>query len=245
MQQLKSKFLSAAAIVLAFATNAYAGEKISLVTESYPPLNYREGEEYRGISVDQVRLMMKNAGIEYTMEMMPWARALSLATTQAGYCVFTTVHNKERDPKFKWVEPLLTSKTVLMRKAGSGVNPKTLDEAKAYVVGTQRDDFTETLLKENNFPKIDLAVDINLTLKKLMSGRIDLIPISDKYYDKLKREGIDVEAALLLAEDIYSIACNKSVSDETINTLQQQLDRLIIDGTQKQIFEKYEEVSGQ
>ena len=240
---MKSKLLSTAAIVLAFAANAYASEKLSFVTESYPPLNFREGEEYRGVSVDQVQLMMKNTRIEYTMEMMPWARALSLATTQPGYCVFTTVHNKERDPKFKWVEPLLTSKTVLMRKAGSGVNPKTLDEAKAYVVGTQRDDFTQTLLEENHFPKIDLAVDLNLTLKKLMSGRIDLMPLSNKYYEKLKRDGVGVEAAVLLAEDVYSIACNKSVSDETINILQTQLDQLIKDGTQKQIFEKYELLS--
>lgn len=226
-------------LFLLFSLNAYAAEKINFVTEAYPPFNFRVGSDYKGASVDQVRLMMKRTGISYTMEMMPWARALALATTQPGYCVFTTVHNKERDPKFKWIEPLLKSRTVLIRKAGKKVSPKTLNEAKAYVVGTQRDDFTQTILEENHFPKIDLATDLDLTMKKLMSGRIDLMPISEKYYDKLKRDGKPVESVLVLAEDIYSVACNKSIPDKTITELQGRLNTLISDGTQNKLFAKY------
>ncbi len=226
-------------LLLAMPVNAYASEKINFVTESYPPLNFRDGTEYRGSSVDQVNLLMASTGIEYTMEMMPWARALSLATTQSGYCIFTAVHNKERDPKFKWVEPLLVSRTVLIRKAGSNVQPTNIDEAKAFVVGTQRDDFTQTLLEENGFPKIDLASDMDLTLKKLLSGRIDLMPVSEEFLLSMQRNGEPVETALTLAQDTYSIACNKSISDESIDLLQKELDTLIANGTQAELFKKY------
>lgn len=213
--------------------------EIKMVTEAYPPFNYREGDTYKGSSVEQIELLMKHAGIEYTMEMMPWARAIFLAENQEMHCVFTTVHNKERHGRFKWVEPLLTSRTVLIRKAGSQADPKTIDEAKAFRVGTQRDDFTQTILEENGFPRIDLAADLQLTLKKLMTGRIDLMPISSKYYDRLKREGEPIEATVVLAEDIYSIACNPSVPDELIDRMQTSLDRLAADGTQANLFEKY------
>lgn len=218
---------------------------VKLVTESYPPFNYREGDTYKGASVEQVRLLMDDAGIGYTMEMMPWARALFLAESREMHCVFTTVHNRERDRRFKWVEPLLTSRTVLIRKAGSPVNPKTLDEAKTFRVGTQRDDFTQTILEEHGFPRIDLATDLELTLKKLMTGRIDLMPISEKYYDRLKREGHPFESVVVLAEDVYSIACNPSVPDELIGRMQESLDKIIADGTQARLFEKYGLAGGQ
>lgn len=214
-------------------------QTIKLDTEEYPPFNFREGNEYKGVGVEQVKLLMQDAGLDYSIEMMPWARALSLATTQKNHCVFTTVHNAERHPKFKWVEPLLTNRTVLVRKAGSGVNPSTIEEAKAYSVGTQRDDYTQAILESHQFPKVDLATNQTLSLKKLLSGRIDLMPVSEDYFAVMQRKEQAVEVALVLTEDIYSIACNPSISDEVVARMQSSLDKLIADGTQAMIFEKY------
>ena len=84
-----------------------------------------------------------------------------------------------------------------------------------------------------------MASDFNLTLKKLLADRIDLMPVSEKYYDKLKREGVHVETVLLLTEQIYSIACNKSVADQDIARMQTSLNRLIHDGTQDRLFRQY------
>jgi polar amino acid transport system substrate-binding protein len=214
-------------------------ETLKLVTEEYPPFSFRENKVYKGVSVDQVNVLMTRANLDYSIDMMPWARALTLAETDPATCVFTTVHNDERDKKFKWVEPLLSGRTVLIRKRGTSVDPKTLAEATKYVIGTQRGDFTADVLKSNHFAKVDLASDFNLTYKKLMLGRIDMMPISEKYYEKLRREGSEVEFVLVLAETIYSIACNKGVADDTIAKMQQTLTALIADGTQKTLFLKY------
>jgi polar amino acid transport system substrate-binding protein len=232
--------LAAATALLALMTaGPLNATEIHFVTETYPPFNFMDQQTLKGSSVDQIKLIMKDSGIGYSMEIMPWARALALATTQEDYCVFTTVHNAERDARFKWVEPLLKSRTLLIRKTGSQAAPKTLDEAKEFIVGTQRDDFTQDILQDNHFPKIDIATDLGLTMKKLMSGRIDLMPISDKYYEKLKRDGASIEAVLTLAESTYSIACNKSVPDKAIDLMQQGLDKIIADGTQDRLFEAY------
>lgn len=230
--------ISAILISVMLPVSAF-GAEIKFVTESYPPFNYREGGRYKGSSVEQVEHLMKVVQIPYTMEMMPWARAIFLAEEQPMHCVFTTVHNSERHPKFKWVEPLLTSRTVLIRKTGSAADPKTLEEAKSFKVGTQRDDYTQTILQENQFPDIDLATDLELTMKKLLSGRIDLMPIAEKYYDRLKREGAPIESTVVLSENIYSIACHRNVPDETIEKMQTALGELIADGTQARLFEKY------
>lgn len=238
MKSARGALLSLA-FAVALSPLSASAETLRLVTESYPPLNYLENGQIRGSSMDQIKLVMKNANISYSVEIMPWARAMALAEMEADFCVFTAVHDAERDQKFKWIEPLLKSRTVLVRKQGANVNATTLDEAKAYIVGTQRGDFTHNVLKRNNFPKIDLATDLELSLKKLMSGRIDLMPVSEKYYDKLKRDGTEIESVLTLAQSTYAIACNRSVPDDTIARMQHELEKLIADGTQQRIYGAY------
>lgn len=225
-------------ILVLLATSALA-DPLKLVTEDYPPYSFRDGAILKGLSIDQVNLLMKDAGLDHTVEIMPWARALALAENRPDHCVFTTTHNAERDPHFKWVEPLLSGRTLLIRKAGASVNPQTLDEAKQFLVGTTRDDFTADLLKAKEFKRIDLATDFNLTLKKLMLGRVELMPIAEDYYVKLRREGTEIEKVLVLSEQIYSVACNKAVPDEQIARMQKSLDKLIADGTQSALFKKY------
>lgn len=227
-----------AGILALLATTAHAGP-LKLVTEDYPPYSYREGAILKGSSIDQVNLLMQGAGIDHTVEIMPWARALALAEKQPDHCVFTTTHNAERDPNFKWVEPLLAGRTLLIRKTGSSVNPQNLDDAKQFLIGATRDDFTADLLKAKEFKRVDLAADFNLTLKKLILGRIDLMPIAEDYYVKLRRDGTEIEKVLVLSEQIYSVACNKAVPDEQITKMQKALDKLIADGTQAALFNKY------
>lgn len=231
------KFLLAAIVTL-LATSA-AAEPLKLVTEDYPPYAFRENGVLKGTSVEQLELVMKATGQDHTMEIMPWARALTLAETQPMYCVFTTTHNDERDAKFKWVEPLLSGRTLLVRRTGSDVNPADLQAASGYLVGATRDDFTADLLKAKGFAKLDLVTDFNLSLKKLLAGRIDMMPIAEDYYAKLRRDGIAIERVLVLSEQVFSLACNKSVPDAEITGMQAALDRLVADGTQAALFKKY------
>jgi polar amino acid transport system substrate-binding protein len=227
-----------ASIFALLATTAFA-DPLKLVTEEYPPYSFRDGAILKGTSIDQVNLLMKDAGLDHTVEIMPWARALALAERQPDHCVFTAAHNAERDPNFKWVEPLLAGRTLLIRKAGASVNPQNLDEARQFLVGATRNDFTADILKAKDFKRVDLATDFNLTLKKLTVGRIDLMPIAEDYYVKLRRDGAEIEKVLVLSEQIYSIACNKAVPDEQITKMQKSLDKLIADGSQAALFKKY------
>lgn len=227
-----------ASILALFATSAFA-DPLKLVTEEYPPYSYRHGAILKGSSIDQIDLLMKDAGLTYKIEIMPWARALALAENEPDHCVFTTTHNAARNPHFKWVEPLLAGRTLLIRRTGASVNPQSLDEARQFLVGATRDDFAADILKAKKFERVDLAADFNLTLKKLMLGRIDLMPIAEDYYVKLRRDGTAIEKVLVLSEQIYSLACNKAVPDGQIAKMQMSLDKLIADGTQAALFRKY------
>lgn len=223
---------------------AAGAETIHFTTEDYPPYNYREAGEYKGVGYEQTVALMKDVKAEHTIEMMPWARALQLAESERTHCVFTTAHIAERDKRFKWVEPLAVDRNVMIANRASGIKPRSIEEARQYTVGTQRNDYTQDLLERNGFPKIDLATDLKLTFKKLMSGRIDLMPISEKYYEDLKAEGNAIEALFILSEQKFAIACNIDFPDALIAEMQAGLDKLIADGTQKAIFEKYKMPTG-
>jgi len=229
---------AAFALVLALSCPAQA-EPLKLLTEEYPPYNFSAGGQPSGASVEQAELIMKALGIKYAIEILPWARAFSLAESQPSTCVFTTGHDAERAQRFKWVMPLLVDRMVMLKKAGSSVKPLNIDDAKRFTVGTQREDFSSNYLKNNNFTKIDLAADMEATLKKLLSERIDLMMTSEKTFETMRAEGRQVEAALVLDGKFYGFACNLAVPDATIAAMQGELDTLIKDGVQDRIFQKY------
>jgi polar amino acid transport system substrate-binding protein len=226
------------ALIFLLSGTAHA-ETLRLLTEEYPPYNFSENGAVKGASVEQAELMMKALNAEYSLEILPWARALSLTENQPWTCLFTTGHDEERDKRFKWVEPLLADRMVMVRKAGSGVNPSNIEEAKRFTVGTQRDDFSANYLKKHSFPKIDLAADMVTTEKKLLNGRIDLMMTSEKTFEAMRDQGKPLESALLLEGKLYGLACNLNLSDELIAKMQAELDTLIANGTQDRIFAKY------
>jgi len=223
---------------LSLLTQTHA-ETVHFTTEEYPPFNYREGKTPVGATTEQVQKVMSDIGIDYTITIMPWARAYSQALTEPMTCVFATAHNEERDPLFKWVQPLLIDRNILIKHSGSEVAATTIAEAKKYLVGTWRDDYTETILRRNDFPRIDVGSDFKAALKKLMSDRIDLMPISEFYFDKLKKEGNAIEKVALLSQQPMGIACQKDFPTDLQNRMQAALNALIADGTQKRIFLKY------
>lgn len=214
-------------------------ETLKLLTEEYPPYNFSKDGVISGAAVEQAELMMKALDTPYSLEILPWARALSRAQNQPWTCVFTTGHDDERDKRFKWVEPLLIDRMVMVRKIRSGVNPANIEEAKRFTVGTQRGDFSGTYLQNHAFPKIDLAADMETTLKKLLSGRIDLLVTSEKTFEAMRDQGTAIEPALTLEGKLYGFACNLSLPDAMVENMQAQLEKLIADGTQDRIFAKY------
>lgn len=221
------------------ALSGARAETLHFVTEEYPPFNYLKDGLATGISVDQVETIARAAGVDYTIEIMPWARAFAFAEHRPMHCVFTTTHNGERHGRFRWIEPLVQDLTVLVRRRGGDRRAETLDEAVKLRIGTQRDDYTVEVLTAHGFADIDLAADLDITLGKLLSGRIDLMPTSLKTFEKMVQDGHPVERAMVMEGQTYGIACQKDTPEPLVARLQAELDRLVRDGGQDRIFAAY------
>lgn len=234
-----ARVLMMATAVIMPTTMVTAQDKIIFTTEDYPPYNFISNGVYKGVGYDQIILIMQDSGLEYSIELMPWARAYAMAQSEAMTCVFTTAHTPERDHLFKWVEPIGHDRNIMASKKGSNIHADNIEQARKYRVGTQRDDYTEAFLEKNGFQKIDLAASLDLTLKKLESGRIDLIPLSEKFFYDLVNQGHALEQRFILTEQTFALACNPSVPNALIAKMQASLDKLIADGRQKAIFKQY------
>lgn len=234
MKTLLSTFF----LSLATLFPAHAGT-LHFVTEEYAPFNYSKDGKITGIAVEQMSAITKAAGIDYTIQIMPWARAFATAEKQPMHCVFTTGYNRERAGRFVWVTPLLKDQMVLIRRKGDGKKNLTIIEARNLKVGSQRDDFAVEALDLIGFKNIDLATDIDLTIRKLLSGRIDLMPTSIKTYEKMVNDGLPVEKAMMLAGQVYGLACHKETPPDLVERLQAELDKLILSGEQDRIFAAY------
>ncbi len=219
---------------------AVAQQPILFATESYSVLSYQKRDgSYAGAGPDQARMIMENVQGPFSIEIMPWARAMALAETQPMSCVFAAARTPEREHRFKWVAPLYTDHDVLVRHAGAAVYPQSLQEARLHTVGTHREDYTEALLKEAGFMRIDLSADFDTTLRKLLSDRIELMPMSQNVYRMLKDAGTPLEEVMVFSEQHLGIACNQDMPDTVIDRMQASLDRLIAEGVQARILQHY------
>ena len=232
--------LTALGIGLALSAQAMAAEKIHLVTEVYPPFAYVENGVLKGVSTDILKAVMADAGLDYDMSVLPWARAYGLASTEKNNCVFSTVHTSERDAKFQWVEPLFLGQAYLVRKIGAPVAPATLEEARPFRIGTQLGDYTVDILKARGFTRVDLAPEIDLTVKKLLAGRIDMMPMAASMIAEERRKGVPIEPVVMLVTNINALACNPDTPADIVERMRKSLRKINGDGTRDTIFARYD-----
>ncbi|MDK2124685.1 substrate-binding periplasmic protein [Parachitinimonas caeni] len=215
---------------------------VTLNTEDSPPFNMLVDGKIVGIAADKVRLMMEKTGIRYQIDLLPWRRAYEMALTQKLTCVFATTRTKEREPLFKWIGPLASTDWVLYGKAERKISLRSLEDARAYVIGTYNGDIRDNYFRSKGY-RVDTAPDDNLNPGKLMAGRIDLWA-SGRYEGAqlLARRGLAGDIMPLLSfnhADLY-LACNLEAPDSLIRQMENALNTLIQDGTSARIDRLYD-----
>ncbi|WP_165218479.1 substrate-binding periplasmic protein [Affinirhizobium pseudoryzae] len=225
--------------LVAFGAQA---QEIRFATEPYPPYSYADDDgTARGAGVEQVRAMMDglDSRTDYSIDVMPWARAIALAETRPDHCTFAAARTPEREGRFKWVSPLLFDINLLVTRKDAAGNVQSIEKAKSLSVGTQREDYTESLLRAKGFDKIDLSNSFDLTLAKLLGKRIDLMTMSQGVYETLLAQGSPIQSVAELSRQELGIACNRTVADTVIAAMQASLDRLRTSGEQNRILSRF------
>jgi len=166
------------AILLIAAANGAAAQSLQVVTED-TSYTYLENGGVGGPATHIVRAVLERAGIrDYRLDLYPWARAYEMATSQANVLIYLIARTPERERRFKWAAELMQIRYHLYRLADRGdVEVATLDDARRYTTGVVRQDVRQQYLRRKGFRQLIVSPNNEENFRKLLTGRIDLIPL--------------------------------------------------------------------
>lgn len=230
--------------------------KIAVVTCIEPPYQMQEaGRPLTGVSVELVRMMLKEAGVDATIQVLPWSRAYRMAQREKNVMLFSILRNPPREKLFKWVGALHPFEVYFYRmKDRPEVAVAALDDARKYRIGVVRDDSRNIYLRTQRFG--ENLEEVNLdeqAIKMLFLGRIDLLPsdpIVLSYWFKVMNDdptttqhyGIErVERIYHIAgaDGENYIAMSPQTDDRVVEHFRRALDSVKASPRHRQLLDKY------
>ena len=242
-------FLWSLALVAALACPAQ-GTDLRVVTEQWPPYNYSEGNKVTGVVSEVVMAALDRSGLEYTVEVLPWARAYRLAQTEPNVLIYTILKLESRAPMFKWIklEGLSIEMYLFRPEYRDDIQLRTLDEAKAYNVGVTRDTSTHHYLLSRGFREGKNLFPVNCeqfnTLKSQPETRRVDLTTGDRLSVacNLKEAGLPPNywnpQLLLFKEDLY-MAFSPVTPDAVVERVRRGFEEVRADGTLDRVTDKY------
>ncbi|WP_299795289.1 ABC transporter substrate-binding protein [uncultured Shewanella sp.] len=223
--------------IAVFIINARASglSELEYLTESYPPYNYQEGGELKGIAVDLLRAALAKLGEGLPSEqiqLLPWPRAYKMATAAPNRVLFSTTRTQLREDSFQWVGPIIETRVVLLALSGSEIDIQSTDELESYSIGAIKDDIGEQLLLSFGVSPdgIKRANSARSLLKMLEKGRIQLWAYEENVASwNIHNAGLDkslFESVFTLQESELYYAFSKGTDPALIKKLQLSIDEI-------------------
>jgi polar amino acid transport system substrate-binding protein len=219
-------------------------EKLSILTENLPNLNYLENGRLVGYSVDIVKEIQRRVGSTDEIEVFPWARAYNMALREENTILFSVTFTEERKDLFKWVCPLVTKRDILVGLKTSDLSISSIEDAKRVTrIGTIRGDSKEQLLMSLGFENLESVSSERQNVRKLVLGRIDLWANKQPGLKATcEQAGIEydlVEEVLHLRERELCIAFSKFTSNSIVLEWRNTFVNMMEDGTINNIRRKW------
>jgi polar amino acid transport system substrate-binding protein len=221
------------AMMLAAPVAALAEPDLKLITEENPPYNFQNPENgaIEGSAVEIVQALMKGAGVDYSLTLMPWNRAFRETRANAGTCLFVVNRTPERETLFDWVGPLIHGGWAIYRRPGSDIVINSLADLKGHTIaGKMGSASVDTLENEAGITVTRTSKD-ELAARMLFHGRADLW-VSGVVDAPAATRAIGMpppELALLWKPADLSLACGRGTDPalvEKLNAVNRTLDEL-------------------
>lgn len=240
--------LSYFAILLATSAGALAAPSgmppLVITAEHAPPASMKVGDQVLGRESEKIHEMLARSGYRYSIDVLPWKRAYTMAQRDRYTCVYSTSRTPEREKLFKWVGPTDEAEWILIGRAGRNYQLQTLDDARKLRIGTYNGDARDEFLRARGFD-VDPAQNDASNPKKLLLGRIDLWAVG------VRNNDISALAQFAAPEQLVPVlvfhrvkvylACNPSVPDAMVERMNGALDAMRKDGSFARLEKKYEQ----
>jgi polar amino acid transport system substrate-binding protein len=216
-----------------FSAPAFAAE-LKVVTENWKPYNYEENGVIKGNSTKIVKAVLDNAQIPYDIKVYQWTEAYEIAQKEADTLIYTINRTPQRENLFKWASSLGKDiqYSLYRLKKNDHIIPTSLNEAKKYKIGSQKDASGDIWLKSQSVPNVVASVKLEETVKKLFNGEVDLIIAASNIITAIKKAGFNPDEAVAVLPVFQTtpyMALSLSTSDEVLRKIRQSYDALLKD----------------
>lgn len=181
-------------------TVAEAREMIIVSTEEWPPFNFTmENGEVGGIATKIVKAALNEAGVDYKIEVYPWARAVYMTMKNPNVMIYTIFRSEQREKKFQWICPITPPNYYYFYrlKTRTDITVESLEDAKKYMTGVMRNDMSHEFLVKNGFKEkkqLEVVSREELNIKMLFKARNDLIVQSEfSLLERMKKLGLSYD----------------------------------------------------
>lgn len=219
---------------------------LTLFTENYPPLNYEENGEAKGLSVDLLLEVLSRAKLPFErhhITVVPWARGYSETQQKPNTILFSTVRLPEREELFKWVGPIGISRGILIARKDSPIRILNENSFAEYTYGVVQHARAELALKQTTAdPEKFIYVNSPLSAAHMLArGRVDAWAferiVSFWVLQKLGYRSQDFRIVHSFDESEFHYALNLHTDQAIVDRLQAALDEIRADGTLEVIVE--------
>lgn len=224
-----------------------------VVTEDARPLHYLWQGQLQGEAPPFIHLLLRDAGLAYSQQVYPWARAYMMASNLPNVLIYSIARTPEREPHFHWVGKLLTVQYAMYALQARGdIRARNVEELRSYRIGVTANDVRAHWLREQGLREAtaDSRAGLDVTdnglnnLRKLMQGRVDMVPTSAVGLKSFcQSEGVDCSRfrrvmALPFTVDLY-VAASLKTRPAVIQALRRSYDRLQRSGRYQQMLAPY------
>ncbi len=222
-------------VFFAISAGAQDVNHLVLMTEEYPPYNYKEAGELKGFAVDLMVRMLEKVGSDLgrdDIRVIPWSNAYNQALNRDNAVLFAMSRTDAREDLFKWVGPIAVNRISLIAPKSKQIQIRTLEDARPYRIGAIRDDSGEALLLQGGIEKgkIERVANLISMARMLAADRLDMVAYSDISFNRiLKKKGLspqNYEVVYVLDEVPAYYAFNKQIPDTVVQAFQRALDDL-------------------
>ncbi|MFO1398224.1 MAG: transporter substrate-binding domain-containing protein [Burkholderiales bacterium] len=242
----RGRLRALAALLLALALPA-AGAPLTLLTEENPPFNYAEGGKLTGLVTELVQEAARRAGIAYTLEVLPWARAYPRAQAERDTCIFATARLPNREKLFVWVGPLASNLWGVYGRGDWSRPVKQLPDLKPFRIGGVANDAKVDYLRENGLTNFRLVADDRQNPPRLFlpadhPDHIDLWVTGYFGAASVARAAKSGDVKLVfVARDIpLYLACSPQTAPATVRALSDAVEQMRTEGVLARAAGTYE-----
>ncbi|HEX5344593.1 MAG TPA: ABC transporter substrate-binding protein [Duganella sp.] len=208
------------------------------------PISFLNGSRPDGYAVELARAIQQRLGTHEPIEIVPWARANTLAVVGPGVMLLSIVRTPERERNLRFVGPIFNTRvTALALKGRTAEWQKQNVDLHKLRAGARRGSIFVSLPRAQGYSVLDETNTSETAAKMLINRRFDLWFDGEELYpEALRLAGYrqsEVEVAFRLDLVEVHFAFSRGTPPATIDAWERALREMKRDGSLLTIYRKW------